>query len=69
MVPHIFNHQVVAHEDGRLEICASFMAKPGTGKPMFVVPALSAPRLNGEFTVSVLATGPFLFESIPQGDY
>ena len=45
------------------------MAKPGTGKPMFVVPALSLPRLNGSFTVTVLATSAFLFEGIPQGNY
>ena len=67
--PRAVAGQVVAHEDGTLEICASFMAKEGTGKPMFVVPALSMPRINGTFTVNVFATGPFLFEAIPQGDY
>ena len=68
VIPNAINHAITTYADGSLEICATFVAKldKDDPRPYFILPALSAAKQGGRFTLQVLATGKFTIERVPQ---
>jgi hypothetical protein len=66
VINNAINHAVITYADGSSEICASFLSKPDRDpRPYFIVPALSAARESGRFSLQILATGKFKMERVP----